>query len=145
MVRKAFVSIIAVASLALAIACTSQATDSGGAPGAAKAMAKAEPPAPAVTPAVLEQGQTLYKANCAACHGDTGKGDGPGAGVFKPPPRDHTDRAYMSTLTDKQIADIIKMGGAMRGKPLMPSHPQFKDPELQALVAFVRSLSNGAD
>jgi hypothetical protein len=23
----------------------------------------------------------------------------------------------------------------------MPSHPQFKEPELQALVAFVRSLS----
>jgi hypothetical protein len=37
------------------------------------------------------------------------------------------------------------MGGAIRGKPLMPSHPQFKDPELQALVAFVRSLSNGAE
>jgi hypothetical protein len=61
--------------------------------------------------------------------------------VLKPPPRDHTDRAYMSTLTDEDIAKVIKMGGAIRGKPLMPSHPQFKDPELQALVAFIRSLS----
>jgi mono/diheme cytochrome c family protein len=90
---------------------------------------------------MLEHGRTLYKANCAACHGETGKGDGPGAGVLKPPPRDHTDRAYMSTLTDKQIADIIKMGGAIKGKPLMPSHPQFKDPDLAALVAYVRSMS----
>jgi hypothetical protein len=47
----------------------------------------------------------------------------------------------MSTLTDKQIADVIKMGGAIRGKPLMPSNPQFKDAELQALVAYVRSLA----
>jgi mono/diheme cytochrome c family protein len=47
----------------------------------------------------------------------------------------------MSTLTDKQIADVIKMGGAIKGKPLMPSHPQFKDPELQAVVAYVRSLA----
>jgi mono/diheme cytochrome c family protein len=90
----------------------------------------------------LERGRALYKANCVACHGETGKGDGPGAGVLKPPPRDHTDRAYMSTLTDKQIADVIKMGGAIKGKPLMPSHPQFKESDLAALVAYIRSLSD---
>ena len=90
---------------------------------------------------MIERGREIYKANCAACHGDTGKGDGPGAGVLKPPPRDHTDRAYMDTLSDKQIGDIIKMGGAIRGKPLMPSHPQFNAGDLAALVAYVRSLS----
>ena len=51
----------------------------------------------------------------------------------------------MGTLTDKQLADIIKMGGAIKGKPLMPSHPQFKDPELAALVAYVRSLSDSGN
>ena len=30
----------------------------------------------------------------------------------------------MSTLSDKEIEDIIKMGGAIKGRPLMPSHPQ---------------------
>ena len=92
---------------------------------------------------MIERGREIYKANCAACHGDTGKGDGPGAGVLKPPPRDHTDRAYMSTLSDKEIGDIIKMGGAIRGKPLMPSHPQFNPDDLAAVVAYVRSLSEG--
>ena len=76
-----------------------------------------------------------------ACHGESGKGDGPGAGVLKPPPRDHTDRAYMSTLSDKEIGDIIKMGGAIKGKPLMPSHPQIAGDDLTALVGYVRSLS----
>lgn len=90
---------------------------------------------------MLERGRELYKANCVACHGESGKGDGPGAGVLKPPPRDHTDRAYMSTLSDKEIADIIKMGGAIKGKPLMPSHPQLSGDDLNALVAYVRSLS----
>jgi mono/diheme cytochrome c family protein len=116
------------AALAFATGCSSADSDAG----------KAEP---AVSPAVLEQGRALYKATCVTCHGEKGKGDGPAAGVLKPPPRDHTDRAYMSTLTDEEIGKIIKMGGAIKGKPLMPSHPQFKDPQLQALVAYVRSLS----
>lgn len=129
--------VIGVAVLGLTLACSSQASD----PASAGGTASAAPARAAASPAVLEEGRVLYRANCAGCHGETGKGDGPGAGVFKPPPRDHTDRAYMSTLTDKQLADVIKMGGAMRGKPLMPSHPQFKDPQLDALVAYVRSLA----
>jgi mono/diheme cytochrome c family protein len=93
---------------------------------------------------MLARGREIYKVNCVACHGELGKGDGPGAGVLKPPPRDHTDRAYMSTLTDKEIGDIIQMGGAMKGKPLMPSHPQLRGDDLAAIVAYVRSLSEPA-
>ena len=91
---------------------------------------------------MLERGREIYKAYCVACHGERGIGDGPGGGVLKPPPRDHTDRAYMSTLTDKEIGDIIKMGGAIKGKPLMPSHPQIAGDDLAAVVAYVRSLSD---
>jgi mono/diheme cytochrome c family protein len=92
---------------------------------------------------MIEQGRGIYKANCAACHGDGGKGDGPAAGALKPPPRDHTDPTYMKTLTDKNLADVIVMGGAIKGKPLMPSHPQLRGAELDALVGFVKSLSAG--
>ena len=127
---------IAAASALLVAACASQADDSktGSGPGASAA-------APAVSPAVLEAGRTIYKANCVACHGESGKGDGPGAGVLKPPPRDHTDRAYMSTLTDEEIKKVITMGGAIKGKPLMPSSPQIRGEQLDALVAYIRSLS----
>jgi mono/diheme cytochrome c family protein len=117
--------------LAGAIACGSTTESGSGGKTAAKPTASAKP----------GRGKELYKANCVACHGETGKGDGPGAGVLKPPPRDHTDGAYMSTLSDQEIGDIIKMGGAMKGKPGMPSHPQINGPDLSALVAYVRSLS----
>lgn len=117
------------------MACTSKtespgSTASTGAAGTAKS-ASAGP----------DRGRVLYKANCVACHGDGGKGDGPGAGVLKPPPRDHTDSAYMSKLSDKEIGDIIRMGGATKGMAQMPSHPQINGDDLAALVAFVRSLS----
>jgi mono/diheme cytochrome c family protein len=134
------VLLLATASLAAAIACASEdgASEPASPPGKAAAAAAAP------SAAVLDRGKALYKANCVACHGESGKGDGPGAGVFKPPPRDHTDRAYMSTLSDKDIGDVIKMGGAMKGKPLMPSHPQINGDDLAALVAYVRSLSQPA-
>ena len=130
---------VAAGVFGLALACSTQ-TD--GPPSAGTA---AKPAATSAAPVNIEQGRAIYKTYCVSCHGETGKGDGPAAGVLKPPPRDHTDYAYMSTLSDDEIARTIKMGGAMKGKPLMPSHPQLKEVELKALVAFVRSLSSPAN
>jgi mono/diheme cytochrome c family protein len=121
--------------LATAIACTSKA-ESRESRGEGR-----EGHASKHTSGKSGRGWEIYKANCVACHGESGKGDGPGAGVLKPPPRDHTDYAYMSTLSDKEIGDIIRMGGAIKGKPLMPSHPQINGEDLAKLVAYVRSLS----
>jgi mono/diheme cytochrome c family protein len=94
-----------------------------------------------VDAATLEKGRATYTTYCAPCHGAGGKGDGPAGGIFKPPPRDHTDAAYMDTIADTDLAKIIVMGGAIRGKPTMPSNPQIRGADLDALVAFVRSLS----
>lgn len=35
------------------------------------------------TPERLAQGQAIYAANCAACHGQTGRGDGPGGRALR--------------------------------------------------------------
>lgn len=117
-------------------ACASEGESPGS---SADAAATAKPKK--ATPAMLARGAEIYKANCVTCHGEFGKGDGPGAGVLNPPPRDHTDAAYMNTLTDKDIADVIKMGGAIKGRPLMPSHPQISGNDMDSLVAHIRTLS----
>jgi mono/diheme cytochrome c family protein len=137
MIRKVLTAAAALWVAAFAASCSSSPAESTTST-AAKAAAAAE-----VTPAVLEKGRAIYKANCAPCHGESGRGDGPGAGVMKPPPRDHTDRAYMSTLTNEELAKVIQMGGGIKGKPLMPGNPQIPGEALAALVAYTRSLSAG--
>lgn len=41
------------------------------------------------TPELIAHGKEVYAQSCTACHGDTGKGDGPGAKI-NPPPRNFT-------------------------------------------------------
>lgn len=94
-----------------------------------------------VTAAMLESGHATYVENCVPCHGAGGRGDGPSSANLDPKPRDHTDRAYMSTLSDEKLAATIRNGGVMQGMPQMPSHPHIQGEDMDALVAFVRSLS----
>lgn len=142
--RKVVWSGIALGMLVFTSACSSPSAEPG-APAASGAAAAPAASKAAASPATVERGQTLYKANCAACHGDSGKGDGPAAAVMKPPPTDHTNAAYMDTLTDEDMAKVIQMGGAVRGKPLMPSNPALKGDDLAALVAYTRSLSSSGN
>jgi mono/diheme cytochrome c family protein len=36
---------------------------------------------------MVKHGQSVYKTNCAICHGDQGKGDGPAGAALNPKPR----------------------------------------------------------
>lgn len=108
---------------------------------AAPSAALQQESSPATAPAAdLKEGKQIYDTACAACHGTSGKGDGPGAGALDPKPRDFSDKAYMTKLTDADIRNTIKYGGGIKGMPQMPSHPQFSEAELASLVAHVRSM-----
>lgn len=133
--RAALAVLAAAAVLMLFAAC------GAGGSGEATVEAGGEPPAGVVTAAMLEQGRATYIGNCAPCHGTEGRGDGPSAANLDPKPRDHTDSAYMSQISDQEIADTVRFGGAISGKPQMPSSPHLQGAELDALVAYVRSLS----
>jgi mono/diheme cytochrome c family protein len=89
------------------------------------------------------KGKAKYQEVCAACHGATGKGDGPAAAGLPTKPRNHTDAAYMGKLKDQQIFDTIKKGGQAMGKsPLMPPWgSSLSDAQIQDLVAYIRTLS----
>ncbi len=86
--------------------------------------------------------QSVYRSQCAACHGRSGKGDGWTAWLFRLKMGDLTDAAYMRTLPDDYLFQIIKHGGASLGKPGMPSWGQeLTDREIRELVVYIRSLA----
>jgi mono/diheme cytochrome c family protein len=127
-----------IAAMTSSLACRPSASERP-----ATAVAKA-PAAAAAAPVSLERGRDLYKVNCAPCHGEKGHGDGPAAAGFNPKPRNHADAAYMSKLTDEDIAKVIQFGGAIKNMPMMPSNPVLKGADLAAVVAYTRSLSASA-
>lgn len=88
------------------------------------------------------KGKGIYDKNCASCHGAGGKGDGVAAASLNPKPKDLTDKTLMAGLKDEQLVAIIKKGGGAVGKsPLMPPFgAALKDPDVQDVVAFIRSL-----
>ncbi len=108
------------------------------------------PPAAVPAPAVPEgdlrgdaaAGARVYQQFCSLCHGVGGKGDGPGAQT-DPPPADHSDRAYMASLSDAHLYQVIAQGGASVGKsPLMtPWGGVLSDEQIRDLIAHLRALS----
>lgn len=85
----------------------------------------------------------LFKSRCVVCHGDAGKGDGPGAAALTPKPRAFGDAEWQGTVSDEAIAKIIVAGGAAVGKsPAMPPNADLKDkPEVVAgLVEIIRNF-----
>ncbi len=105
------------------------------------------PPASAVPEGNLRgdaaAGAQVYGTYCASCHGPEGKGDGPVAQTLVPPPANHTDHAYMSTLSDAQLYLVISKGGTAVGKSQMmaPWGGVVNDEGIRDLIAYIRKLS----
>src|SRR5262249_19754255 len=85
-------------------------------------------------------GEAGDKAKGATCHGAAGNGDTPAGKALNPKPRDWTEGEGLD-LTDQQLFDSIKKGGAAvgRGKTMI-AFPSLSDTEVWNLVAYVRSL-----
>ncbi len=64
-----------------------------------------------------ESGAAMYKDYCAACHGLTGKGDGPAAVALKSPVPDLTTLSKRNggVFPDAKLAYILTHGGSSTG------------------------------
>lgn len=93
-------------------------------------------------------GKTTFNTNCASCHGESGKGDGPVGAALQPPPRDFTKGEFKFDTdgdgkagTDADLRNVITQGGAaFGGSPLMAPWPTLSDDDVSNVIAHIRSL-----
>jgi mono/diheme cytochrome c family protein len=88
------------------------------------------------------RGAELHLADCADCHGATGRVDVIVMHMDEPP-KDQSDAEYMSTLTDAFLYLAICRGGAAVGRSiLMPAWGDYySDQDIKDLVAHIRTFS----
>ena len=92
---------------------------------------------------IADTGKALYAARCAACHGDTGHGDGPVARKLPDSPTRFSDPAWRKSVNQAYVREVITYGGSHMGiSPLMPSSKDIggNEPLMNELIAFVLQL-----
>jgi cytochrome c5 len=78
--------------------------------------------------------QELYETNCAPCHGESGKGNGPAAPAFNPRPADLTDQVVQRRPAEDLVSVI------MTGKGGMPAFgATLSREEIDDVVAYIRT------
>ena len=97
--------------------------------------AKKQNPVPA-DPDAIAAGKKIYLGNCLACHGATGKGDGPAAIACNPRPKDLSD-PKISSQTDGEIFWKIT-----EGKKPMPSYEKLlSETDRWKVIDYIRTLA----
>jgi mono/diheme cytochrome c family protein len=94
--------------------------------------------------AAMKEAQEIFSTRCSACHGATGKGDGPGSAALNPKPRNLSEPAWQNSVNDDYIEKIVQYGGAAVGKsPMMPGNPDLisKPDVVKGIRATVRGLA----
>ncbi|MCC7353778.1 MAG: c-type cytochrome [Anaerolineae bacterium] len=106
------------------------------------AQAQQATPATAAQPSA-RRGQFLYQQNCAPCHGDLGKGEGPVAAQLDVKPTDFTAPIWWPDKTPQQLFDITKEGRIERQMP--PWKNRLTDAEIWDAVFYTWSLHTTAE
>lgn len=85
--------------------------------------------------ASIGNGKKLAETNCAACHGPTGKGDGPAASALPPPKPANWTSATVKSETDGELFWKVS-----NGRGAMPPWKHLPDKDRWDLVNYIRSL-----
>ena len=88
----------------------------------------------------VAQGEAIYAANCSACHGATGAGDGPKAKGLSPPPANLQFLAQMPMVQwDSFMYWTVSEGGAQFGSAMPAFKGSLSDRDRWAVIAYVQA------
>ncbi|ULU23622.1 FTR1 family protein [Dyella terrae] len=96
------------------------------------------PTAPTKTPD-LTRGASLYQAQCAACHGATGHGDGPAGLQLSPRPIDFTEVSRADQRSPLSLYEVITQGVA--GTPMVSYAQALSSDDRWSLAYYVGTLA----
>lgn len=88
-----------------------------------------------------EKGRSVHMANCMACHGKAGAGDGPAARALRPPPRSWVTPEFWAEMTPERIRAAVRAGAP--GTAMM-GFPQLTEPDVVNLLAYMETLRPAA-
>lgn len=84
----------------------------------------------------VDRGRAVYEDQCAVCHGESGRGDGPGAVALNPRPADF--RIHLAAgHTDAQLFDWVSNGYAGSAMPVFKS--QLSETDRWNALNYIRS------
>ncbi len=87
---------------------------------------------------LVDEGQSIYTQNCAACHGASGRGDGPQAASAGAKVPNWSDPSRLAQFSAQDISDATNKGIA----PGMPAFSgSLNADQTWAVAAYIRSLS----
>jgi mono/diheme cytochrome c family protein len=130
-------ALLGVALLALSAAVVSSALPHGKDLWPAPEEAKKMKNPVTLTEDSLAAAKAIFLDNCAQCHGDDGKGDGPEAEMYRVKPANFTDAHMMGEMTDGEIFWKISEGR----RPMPSFKKRLTEEQRWQLVNFVRTFA----
>lgn len=93
----------------------------------------------------IEKGKEVYRAYCAACHGENGDGNSVMANNLNPKPRNFTNKSEWKTYgNDEETVRVIKEGGpaVLKRQSAMPAYKgTLTDAEIKNVIIYIKSLA----
>lgn len=123
----------------------------GGAPATTEPPAQLDRPTPppqyqdlsnpfASDPGAPAQGEEIFTANCASCHGENARGEGPAAAALDPQPANLAEN--QTAMSDSYMFWRISEGGAM--DPFNSQMPAWQgtlsEDQIWQVIAYLRTL-----
>jgi copper transport protein len=107
----------------------------------ARTTAKTVAQAPVADPAVIARGKEVYQANCVACHGVTGQGNGPAAAGLNPPPADFTSPVHKNHRTSDLVLWVTD---GVENSAMPPFKDQLTAQQIEDAVAYIQTFGTSS-